>query len=197
MAWALEDGRPLRRAGRIALFAALAAAPAHASGGESHETGHDVHVRVDAAGRAVIEHAITVRVASGTYHGLDLPGLERDAALEGDALATAEDGRAIPAVASAVDSPVKGRSARVEVVDPKGLKRGIYVFRVKYAVDLVADRAIARDGALFRVSWISPGPAEGLDGARVVFDLPAAETEPEMGNGDSGPGRKHPPRRRS
>jgi len=36
-----------------------------------------------------------------------------------------------------------------------------------------------------------------LSKPRSAQSAPAAETEPEMGNGDSGPGRKHPPRRRS
>jgi len=166
---------------------ALVAAPARASAAEAHETGHDVHVRVDAAGRAVVDHAITVRVAAGSYHGFELAGLERDAAIDGDGGATAEDGRAIPTVAAVSDAAGKGRVARIDVADPKGLKRGIYVFRVKYAVDLVAGRAIARDGALYRVSWTSSPPAEGLDGARVVFELPAAETEPRAVRAGGGP----------
>src|SRR5205085_8993424 len=65
----------------------------------------------------------------------------------------------------------------------KGLHRGIYVFHVTYDVDFVRTGAFTRDGAMWRLMWTSPPPLEGVDGERVVFDLPAAPTEPR-GDGD-------------
>ena len=43
---------------------------------------------------------------------------------------------------------------------------------------------VVRDGALWRMTWTSAAPIEGVDGMRVVFDLPAAPTEPAAVDAD-------------
>ncbi len=153
---------------------------------EVHPTAHDVHVTVDEAGRAEIDHAITYRVIAGAMKGFDIEGILPEST-EPDVPVTSEDGQKLLAHAGPVavvpatagTEPVQNaHKLRVEVLDPKGLKRGVYVFHVKYRADLVETHALTRDGALWRLAWVAPPPPEGLDGARVVFDLPAAATEP-------------------
>jgi len=51
---------------------------------------------------------------------------------------------------------------------------------VKYRLDLVALKLLVRDGAMWRLSWVAPPSPEGHDGARVVFEMPAAPTEPRL-----------------
>jgi hypothetical protein len=64
------------------------------------------------------------------------------------------------------------------VDEPKGLRRGSYTFRVRYEVDLVQTKELARDGAMWRLAWRAPPLTEGYDAARVFVDVPAAPTEP-------------------
>jgi hypothetical protein len=75
--------------------------------------------------------------------------------------------------------PNRPGTVRITFDDPKGLRRGNYVVDVKYRLDLVATKAIARDGAMWRIAWASPPSSEGQS-ARVVFDLPPAPTEPGL-----------------
>jgi hypothetical protein len=138
---------------------------------EVHETAHDVRVVVDTAGLATIDHAVSYRVVSGALKSVEIPGFEAELALDEEVKITGDgiaSGRA----------HAHDRSVTIDVDEPKGLKRGVYALHLRYRVDLVKNHEITRDGALWRISWASPVPAEGIDGSRVVFRLPAAETEP-------------------
>jgi hypothetical protein len=197
-----SSGGPRRRCA-IALALAVCASSlsprAHAGYSEYHPTAHDVHLTVDEAGRAVIDHAITYRVVAGAMKGFDIDGILPEST-ESDVGVTAEDGQkflahAGPVVATGAAAEPSARKLRVDVLEAKGLKRGVYVFHVKYRTDLVDTHALTRDGALWRLAWIAPPPPEGLDGFRVVLDLPAAATEPRPA-GDSSEGGMVPTLRR-
>ena len=51
---------------------------------------------------------------------------------------------------------------------------------MKYRLDLVAAKMLVRDGAMWRLAWTAPTSPEGHDGARVVFEVPSAPTEPRL-----------------
>ncbi len=138
---------------------------------EVHETAHDVRVAIDTAGLATIDHAVSYRVVSGALKSVEIPGFEAELALDEEVKITGD------AVASG-RAHAHDRSVTIEVDEPKGLKKGVYALHLHYRVDLLKNHEITRDGALWRISWASPVPAEGIDGARVVFRLPAGETEP-------------------
>src|SRR5690606_2353891 len=74
---------------------------------------------------------------------------------------------------------------KIVIDEGKGLTRGAYVAVVRYKLDLVAAKLVARDGAMWRIAWTAPAANEGRDGPRVVFELPPAPTEPRLSS--SGP----------
>jgi hypothetical protein len=69
---------------------------------------------------------------------------------------------------------------KVTFDDPTGLTRGSYVVAIKYKLDLVATKMLVKDGAMWRLAWTAAAAEEGHDGARVVFELPPAPTEPRL-----------------
>ena len=133
-------------------------------------------VQLDEAGQAGIEHAVSYRVVAGTLAGVDLTGIEPSAIVESGATVTA-DGRAIEAhAARRRRSRGGGRGDPRGDLEPKGLRRGNYTVKLRYHVDL---RRAARSRA--RAMWRPRGPrprCRRIDSERVVFDLPAAPTEP-------------------
>jgi hypothetical protein len=150
-----------------------------ASAAETRFTGDDVRVIVDEAGVARVEHAIAYRVSGGTLHGFDLNGVEPEAILDESAPMTI-DGETSNGVARVER---KGDTALHVTIDgaPKpvrGEKARSFVVRVAYAVDLVRAKEVTLDGAMWKLAWTAPVAPEGYDGARVIFDVPAAPTEP-------------------
>jgi hypothetical protein len=149
---------------------------------EVHQSGDDVHVRVDTHGVAVVEHAIAYRVVRGPLRAFELYGIEPNAVIEPTVTVTSEDGRELAAQASTRAD----RSLRVVVREPRALMRGTFVFRVRYSVDLVEAQELARDGAMWRLTWAAPVAHEGFDGARTTFVLPSSPTEPRPIRFDTG-----------
>lgn len=146
---------------------------------EVHESGDDVRVKVAPDGIAVVEHHLRYRVVAGRFKAFELPAIDpRGEMLDGAVVGTAEGGE----LAAAVEPDPKHPGARrVSIVDaPKGLGRGVYTVDVKYKLDLVAAKALVRDGAMWRLAWTAPPAAEGRDGTRVVFEVPTAPTEPRL-----------------
>ncbi|HEX7663426.1 MAG TPA: hypothetical protein VF407_02905 [Polyangiaceae bacterium] len=125
-------------------------------------------------GTARIEETLHFKLLYGGWKGLDLPGLEANATPDGEATITSIEGGSVPANLS-VSAP---GTFRLDALDPKGVKKGDYAAHFAYRVDLVDAHEIHRDGALWRVDWTAAAPHEGVDGMRVVFDFPAAPTEP-------------------
>lgn len=173
--------RPTRWIAGIALASTLAASPAHAWV-ESHQAGDDVRVRVDASGVAHVEHAIPYRVKRGPLRSFDITGVEKGIVPEEAALITAEDGTELGAHVTVLTDHV----LRVTVEEPRKLLRGVFTFHVKYTVDLVAAKELARDGSLWKLSWSAPVATEGFDGARIVFELPPAQAEPKVVHPETG-----------
>ncbi|WP_394842607.1 hypothetical protein LZC95_36755 [Pendulispora brunnea] len=166
----------------------LPASGASAAYREAHATGYDMHARIDDAGVAQFEHAITYRVIAGSLSSIELDGIDPTAVLESQqATITAEDGHTMPGLVTLQppSGDAKDASIRVDVMEKRGLRRGVYVIKLRYHVDLVATNAITKDLALWRISWTSPSLPEGIDGERVVFDLPAAPTEPRAWRPDA------------
>jgi len=186
--------RPSSLAAAAVVAVTVLAAPARDAHAwvEAHVEADDVKVVVDRSGDARVEHRITLRVAGGPLRSIDLRGVDADAAPEPDGFVVPEKeasrgslGSAIQAVAERLPLDVKPRTdgspaptvLRVRFDKEKGLGRGVYVITVRYTTHLVA-RADPRDGPLARLTWRSPAWDDGLDSARVTFDLPAAPTEP-------------------
>ena len=154
-------------------FLALASSSARAAV-EAHETARDVKIRVEENGAAHVEETLHFRLLYPGWKGVDLTGVEADASPEGQATITSVEGGA-----SAANLTVLAPGTlRLDALDPKGLKKGDYAAHFSYRVDLVANHEVTRDGALWRMTWTSAAPVDGVDGMRVVFDLPAAPTEP-------------------
>ncbi len=181
------------------LFASApyAAAASPSSGGgwqESHRNADDVKVVVGNDGVARIEHHLRYRVVAGRLKTFELTGVDAAAQIEPEARVTAETPPEVrpgaspkaktsdtppPAPTAHVErSPKTPGALRVTIDDPRGLGRGTYTVDVAYQLDLVATKLLVRDGAMWRLGWTAPVAPEGMDGARVTFDLPAAVTEP-------------------
>jgi len=169
-------------------LATLGAAAPDASAAETRFTGDDVRLTVDEAGLARVEHALTYRVSGGTLHGFDVNGVEPEAILEETAPLTI-DGETSDGVAR-VERKADG-ALRVTIEGAPKPARGeharSFVVRVAYAVDLVRAGEITLDGAMWKMAWTAPVASEGYDGARVVFDVPAAPTSPSAIGVDGAP----------
>ena len=142
---------------------------------EAHQIGDDVRVQVDQAGVAQVEHQIRWHVVRGPLKSIDLVSVEPGVMLEPDVPIAAEDGRALLAHASRRDD----RTVRITIDEPRSLMRGNFTFDVRWRVDLVASRALARDGATWRLAWQSPVATDGFDAARTVLDFPSAPDAPQ------------------
>ncbi len=161
-------------------FAALAFTPSsHAKGWEEvHQTSDDVRLTVGADGVATVQHHLRYRVVAGHFKTLDFTGVEPNAELASEATALLEKGGELPA--HILPNPKVPGALLIAFDEPRGIGRGVYVIDVKYRLDLVAAKMLVRDGAMWRISWTAPTSPEGHDGARVVFEVPAAPTEPRL-----------------
>jgi hypothetical protein len=145
---------------------------------EVHQTSDDVRVTVGPDGMAVVQHHLRYRIVAGHFKTLDFTGVEPSADLVTDTTVLPEKGGEI--LAHVVVNPKTPGAVKITFDDPRGLGRGVYVLDVKYRLDLVAAKMLVRDGAMWRLAWTAPASPEGHDGARVVFELPSAPTEPRL-----------------
>lgn len=159
---------------------ALAGAPAAEARGweEIHQTSDDVRVTVGADGVAMVQHHLRFRIVAGHFKAFDFAGLDPRAELVTESVVLPEKGGEI--AAQAVPNPKVPGAVRIAFDEPRGLGRGVYVTDVKYKIDLVATKMLVRDGAMWRLAWTAPASPEGHDGARVVFEIPSAPTEPRL-----------------
>jgi hypothetical protein len=161
------------------LFALAGAPRAEARGWEEiHQTSDDVRVTVGADGVAMVQHHLRYRVVAGHFKAFDFVGLDPRAELVAESLVLPEKGGEL--VAQAIVNPKVPGSVQITFDEPRGLGRGVYVTDVRYKLDLVAAKMLVRDGAMWRLAWTAPASPEGHDGARVVFELPSAPTEPRL-----------------
>lgn len=162
-----------------AVVPSLVASPAHAKGWqEMHQTSDDVRVSIEPDGTALVQHHMRYRVVAGHFTTIDLPGVVEGAEPLPDAVVASEKTGEVEAHLEV--HPKDERTLRVVIDTPKGLRRGSYVVDARYRVNLVAAKQLARDGAMWRLSWTTPAAPEGHDSVRVVFDLPSAATEPRL-----------------
>ncbi len=144
-----------------------------------HETSDDVRLEVGPDGVANVQHHLRYRIVAGHFKTFDLVGIDPRAEIAPEAVLTAEKSGA--EILARVESvPKTPGTVRIMIDEGKGIGRGTYVVDVKYRLDLVATKLLTRDGAMWKVAWTAPPAPEGHDGARVVFDLPAAPTEPRL-----------------
>lgn len=162
------------------LVGALSITPAsHARGWEEvHQTSDDVRLTVGADGVATVQHHLRYRVVAGHFKTLDFTGIEPNAELVGETTALIEKGGELPA--HVLPNPKVPGGLLIAFDEPRGIGRGVYVLDVKYRLDLVAAKMLVRDGAMWRLAWTAPTSPEGHDGARVVFEVPSAPTEPRL-----------------
>jgi hypothetical protein len=128
---------------------------------------------------ASVTHHLRYRIVAGHFKQFDLVGVDPSATVAPEAVLTPEKGG--NETAARVETvPKTTGTIRIFIDEGKGLTRGAYTVDVKYKLDLVAMKAITREGAMWKLSWTAPPAPEGHDGARVTFDLPAAPTEPRL-----------------
>ncbi len=165
----------------MALAAALAARGARAWQ-EAHQTGDDARLTVEANGVASVEQDLRWRVVRGPLRGIDLAGFPLGAVVDPQVTIAAADGRTLIGHAARRE----GGAVHVTVDDPRALVRGTFTFGLRARIDLVAAGAVARDGATWRLAWSGPVANDGVDGARMTIDLPAAPEEPRPIAPDTG-----------
>lgn len=177
----------MRRSAALATLLLLYCADARAGGWqEAHQTSDDVRIAVGPDGVATFEHRLRYRVVAGKFKTLDIATLDPRGELVAETTIVAEKGGEIPARVERFEATAKTPAGVHIVIDEgKGLTRGAYVATVKYKLDLVAAKIISRDGAMWRLGWTAPASNEGRDGARVVFELPPAPTEPRLSTSNS------------
>lgn len=145
---------------------------------EAHFGGDEVRIAVDEAGLARIEHAISYRVTGAPPKGFELAGVEADARLDPLAPVTIDGDSA-----NAAHVERKGETGVRIALDgaPRRVTgHAVFVVHLTYSVDLVQTHALALDGAMWKMTWTAPVAPEGYDAAKVIFDLPAAPTEPRI-----------------
>jgi hypothetical protein len=179
----------VRRSAGLAIGLLLYCADARAGGWqEVHQTSDDVRISVAPDGIATFEHRLRYRIVAGKFKALDVATLDPRGELVTDTTIVAEKGGEIAARVERFEATAKTPAGIHIVIDEgKGLTRGAYVATVKYKLDLVATKIVSRDGAMWRLAWTAPGANEGRDGARVVFELPPAPTEPRLSTSEAVP----------
>jgi hypothetical protein len=158
----------------IAFLPLVVTAPARAWQ-EVHELGQDFVVRVESTGVASIEDKVRWHVVRGPLKSLDFGNLDVDRLRDPSVTVTAEDGRPLAAHLVRQDA----RTFRVVIDEPRAPLRGIFAFDLRWQTDLAASHALVKDGATFRLTWSAPAAVDGFDGARTVFDVPAAADPPQ------------------
>ena len=160
---------------------------------ENHVLGDEVRIEVEPSGKATVEHRLTLKTNGNVrLRKYRIVGVDRDAVpLPNSYAVPARDAlssslaSAVP-VSMAVVHPKKrdGHATAppaaldVSVDDRKGLRRGTYVFVLRYRTDLRARGLVQRDGAMVRVVWHGPRFEDGFDNARATFVVPAAPSAP-------------------
>ena len=179
--------------GGFALVATLLtlATPA-AAWTENHVTGDEVRIELDRNGKAAVEHRLHVRLNGNERQTKwRLVGVDADAAAlpnsyvvpETDTFSSNLDA-ATPISLTLVPARThkNGASAppilEIGVDRAAAMKRGPYVFVVRYETDLAAAGRLVRDGALVRLDWTGPVLDDGIDNARVVVAIPSAPNPP-------------------
>jgi hypothetical protein len=179
---------------------------------ENAVLGDEIRIEVDRSGEALVEHRLTLKTnGSERLKRYEVRGVDPDARpLDNsyavparDALSSSLDA-AVPLHLELVavkprstdveGSTLGGTALRIDVADPRGLRRGTYVLVLRYRTSLRARGLLQRAGAFTSLRWTGPMIEDGFDNPRVIFVLPAAPTAPRAvegagaeEDGDDGP----------
>ncbi len=161
------------------MFVGTSASAREAAWQEVHRVSEDVRIELGPDAVAIVQHHLRYKIVAGQFKTLDVAGLDPRGELAPDVRILAEKGGAeIPAkIERLAASP---GNARLVTEDGKPLGRGSYAVDVRYRLDFVGAGLVAKEGAMWTVSWVTPAGREGHDSARIVFSLPAAPTEPRV-----------------
>lgn len=168
---------------RLLAFAAslallLLTAPARATYTEWHVTGSDERVAIERDGQTRVTHRVSVHVVAGSMRVLELSGYPADAIFDDAGSVASDDGRKFAL------SVGRDGDTMVSAAAQDALGRGDYTFELSYRVD--ARPRLTSDGALSLLTLASPPLSDGVDGLRVVVDLPTAATEPRLAGDGAG-----------
>ena len=138
----------------------------------------EVTVEVDRSASALIDHRITMRVHGGPLKSFDLASADKNVTpLESSVAPAAAQGASTASVPlELVPRPLGG--LRINITAPRGLSRGVFVFRIRYRRALLPGDDIRRDGAMLRLRWTGPSWPEGRDNVGCTIVLPSSPTEP-------------------
>lgn len=167
---------------RLAVLASVlaVASSAHATATwqEMHETSDDVRLEIAPGGMATVSHHLRYRIVAGHFKTFEIAGVDPRAELAAEAVFKPEKtGSEVPA---RVETGKVAGTVRIVIDEGKGLGRGAYTVDLAYKLDVLGAKMLSRDGAMWKLSWTAPPAPEGHDGARVVFDVPTAPTEPRL-----------------
>lgn len=142
---------------------------------------HVVTIDVERDGRAIVAHELILKVRGGPLMGIELAGVDADAEPLPDATVSpvrsdAAAGAAIPLLLERRED----RTLRIDIDHEKGIRRGKFLFKLRYRTHLVERELVRALGSLVEVRWVGPRLSDGIDSARVVFRLPPAPTPPRL-----------------
>ncbi|MGA2447503.1 MAG: hypothetical protein ABTD50_02370 [Polyangiaceae bacterium] len=168
---------PLVAAMVMALVTGLGATQARASKGskDGRQEGSEARVHVEPSGVAIVDYELRYRVVHGPLHSVDLFGIDDAVEVDSRVVVSGDDGREATARAESV--PAGG--VRIAIEDPRGLPRGVFTMDVRWRADLLRTGALSRRGGGWVLTWSSPRPLDGFDGARTAFQIPGAPDAPQ------------------
>lgn len=168
----------------LAVFGGLlsSAAPARAESHwhEARLAGDDARIVVSAQGHADVERKLRLVVTGGIVDTMTASGVPADAELDPKVDVSSEAGESLVATATRDTDRVKITFEPAKGTKVRGLRRGSYVFTLRYGMDLVQTGALTKEGVFFTLRWQQPAAAEGRDNVRAVFDLPEGRVPPEL-----------------
>ncbi len=137
-------------------------------------------------GSATVAHELMLRVRGGPLRTLELGGVDTDAELLPDGtVAPARSGRTATSPIPLLFELKDDGTLELEIDHKQGIRRGTYLFRFNYRTQLGKRDLITQEGSRVQVTWVGPRFADGIDSARVVFRVPAAQLEPRLPPTDS------------
>ncbi len=139
-----------------------------------------VRLEVARDGSAVVAHEMVMQVRGGPLEGFSLEGIDADAKVLPDAtVVRVVEGHAPTPVPVLLDVREDGTLA-LEVDDPKGLRRGTFLWRFSYHTDLLGRGMITSQATHADLRWVGPRYPDGIDSVKVIVALPSAPTPPAL-----------------
>lgn len=134
-------------------------------------------VDVAADGQATVSHELALDVRGGPLRELVLETSDVDADPLPDATVTRiSTGQPLPLL---VERTASG-ALRLEIDHDRGVRAGSYLFAVRYRTNLVAAQRLRKRGGAIEASYVGPRLPDGVDGARMIFRLPASSVAPAL-----------------